>query len=75
MEEIDLRKIRGKEISMIFQDPRASLNPSITIGTQISEILETHSGLSRKEAENEVIPLLTSIGLPCLLYTSDAADE
>ena len=64
MEEIDLRKIRGKEISMIFQDPRASLNPSITIGTQISEILETHSGLSRKEAENEVIPLLTSIGLP-----------
>ena len=64
MDEIDLRKIRGKEISMIFQDPRASLNPSITIGTQISEILETHSGISRKEAENQVIPLLSSIGLP-----------
>ena len=64
MDEIDLRKIRGKEISMIFQDPRASLNPSIKIGTQISEILETHSGMSRKEAESEIIPLLTSIGLP-----------
>ncbi len=64
MDEFELRKIRGKEISMIFQDPRASLNPSITIGTQISEILETHSGISRKEAENQVIPLLSSIGLP-----------
>ena len=64
MDEFELRKIRGKEISMIFQDPRASLNPSITIGTQISEILETHTGISRKEAENQVIPLLSSIGLP-----------
>ena len=54
MYDIDLRKIRCKEIIMIFQDSRSSLNPSITIGTQISEILETHSGLSRKEAENEV---------------------
>ncbi|MBK67771.1 MAG: methionine ABC transporter ATP-binding protein [Rickettsiales bacterium] len=64
MDEINLRKIRGKEISMIFQDPQASLNPSITIGTQITEILETHSGLSKKDAEKEVIPLLSSIGLP-----------
>ena len=64
MEESQLRKIRGKDISMIFQDPRASLNPSITIGTQLFEILETHSGIAKKEAKTEIIPLLSSVGLP-----------
>jgi ABC-type dipeptide/oligopeptide/nickel transport system ATPase component len=45
----DLRRIRGKEIAMIFQDPMTSLNPVLTIGRQIRESLQTHLGLSRRK--------------------------
>ena len=46
-----LRRIRGREIAMIFQDPMTSLNPVLTIGRQIREALETHFDMDRKEAE------------------------
>src|SRR5713226_5225767 len=47
----ELRRIRGKEFAMIFQDPMTSLNPVLTIGRQIREALETHFDMERKEAE------------------------
>ena len=60
----ELRRIRGKEIAMIFQDPMTSLNPVLTIGRQIVEPLETHFGISRKEAKRRAVELLEQVGIP-----------
>ena len=59
-----LRKIRGREIAMIFQDPMTSLNPVLTIGRQIREALETHFGMARKEAHARAVELLEQVGIP-----------
>ncbi|WP_423798590.1 ABC transporter ATP-binding protein [Neobacillus sp. SAB-20_R2A] len=59
-----MRKIRGNEIAMIFQEPMTSLNPSYTIGNQIGEALRLHMKLNRKEAEERSIELLTQVGIP-----------
>jgi oligopeptide/dipeptide ABC transporter ATP-binding protein len=59
-----LRRIRGREIAMIFQDPMTSLNPVLTVGRQIRETLETHFGLSRKAAQSRVVDLLEQVGIP-----------
>jgi oligopeptide transport system ATP-binding protein len=59
-----LRKIRGREIAMIFQDPMTSLNPVLTIGRQIRESLETHFGMDRKEAETKAAEALDRVGIP-----------
>jgi oligopeptide/dipeptide ABC transporter ATP-binding protein len=59
-----LRRIRGREIAMIFQDPMTSLNPVLTIGRQIREALETHFGLNRKEAESRAAELIDRVGIP-----------
>ncbi len=59
-----LRKIRGREIAMIFQDPMTSLNPVLTIGRQIREALETHFGMDRKEAEATATEALDRVGIP-----------
>ena len=60
-----LRKIRGGKISMIFQDPMSSLNPTMTIGAQVSEIIEEHKqGLSRKQLKEEVLRLLRLVRIP-----------
>lgn len=56
--------IRGKRIATIFQDPMTSLNPLLSIGYQISEVLRIHHGLSKKEAENEAIELLKKVHIP-----------
>ena len=56
-----LRKIRGNKISMIFQEPMSSLNPVFTVGNQISEALILHQGLSKKEAWEKSIELLTQV--------------
>ena len=48
MSEDELRKIRGAQIAMIFQDPLSSLNPVLTIGRQITEAIETHKGVERQ---------------------------
>ncbi len=58
-----MRKIRGNEISMIFQEPMTSLNPVYTIGNQLSEPLRLHQGLSRKEAWKKAIEYLTLVGI------------
>src|SRR5436309_5414395 len=59
-----LRKIRGREIAMIFQDPMTSLNPVLTIGRQIREALETHFDMNRKEAEARAGELIDRVGIP-----------
>lgn len=60
----EMEKIRGKEISMIFQDPMTSLNPTMTIGLQIMEGLRKHRGLSKKEAKERAIEMLRLVGIP-----------
>jgi oligopeptide/dipeptide ABC transporter ATP-binding protein len=59
-----LRRIRGREIGMIFQDPMSSLNPVLTIGRQIREALETHFDMDRREAEATAIEALDRVGIP-----------
>ena len=63
-DEDEMRKIRGKNIAMIFQDPMTSLNPVLTIGRQITEALELHLRLTNKEARNRAAELLTLVGIP-----------
>ena len=62
--EKQMRQIRGKAISMIFQEPMTSLNPVFTIGFQISEALEVHYRISKKEARQRAIQLLEKVGIP-----------
>ncbi len=58
-----LRGIRGAVVSLVPQDPGSSLNPVLTIGTQVREILEIHGRLDRREADRKVIELLNNVGL------------
>ncbi len=62
--ENEYRSIRGNEIAMIFQEPMSSLNPSISCGKQVLEILLQHTKLSKKEAKAEVFSLLNKVKLP-----------
>ena len=64
LSDLEMRKIRGNEISMIFQEPMTSLNPVFTIGDQISETLKFHLKLSKKEALNRSVELLKTVGIP-----------
>jgi len=64
MGEDDIRKIRGNEIAMIFQDPMTSLNPVFRIGRQLAEPLMIHKGLSKKEAWDRATELLRLVGIP-----------
>ncbi len=58
------QKIRGNKIAMIFQEPMSSLNPSMTCGKQVQEILLQHTNLSKKEAQNETLLLFEKVKLP-----------
>jgi oligopeptide transport system ATP-binding protein len=60
----DMRRVRGKEIAMIFQEPMTSLNPVLTIGRQIGEALELHMKMSPKQARNRTIELLERVRIP-----------
>ena len=60
----ELRKIRGKRISMIFQDPMTSLNPYLKISKQLTEPLEIHEGIKGKEALHKAIDALAEVGIP-----------
>lgn len=59
-----LRDRRGADIAMIFQDPLSSLNPVVTIGRQVTEVMERHRGMSRKEATPKAAELLDRVGIP-----------
>ena len=58
------RKITGKDIAMIFQEPMSSLNPCFTVGDQIMEAIEVHQGGSRKERKQKALSLLLQVGIP-----------
>lgn len=68
----ELRDLRGKEISMIFQEPMSSLNPVFTVGFQIAEVLRLHLGLSQRQAQARVLELLNEVGIPDPLAKSKA---
>ena len=59
-----MRDRRGADIAMIFQDPLSSLNPVVSIGRQVTEVMERHQGLSRKEAVPRAADLLERVGIP-----------
>lgn len=59
----EMRKIRGKQISMIFQDPMTSLNPLLTVGEQIAEVIYLHGGKTKKEAYNVACNMLETVGI------------
>ncbi len=60
----EMQKIRGADISMVFQDPMTSLNPTMKVGNQIMEGLIKHQGLSRTEARKKAVELLDQVGIP-----------
>jgi oligopeptide transport system ATP-binding protein len=64
MSDNEVRRIRGHEIAMIFQDPMTSLNPVLTINRQISEALQLHLGMNRDQARTRSIELLRMVGIP-----------
>ena len=59
-----IRKIRGKEISMIFQEPMTSLNPVFTVGEQIAEAIRLHEGLGRRDAMDKTVEMLRLVHIP-----------
>ena len=59
-----LRDIRGKDITVVFQEPMSSLNPVFTVGDQIGEVLQLHRGLSRRQSVERVVELLNEVGIP-----------
>jgi len=59
-----MRKLRGAEISMIFQEPMSSLNPVLTVGYQLGEVLQLHLNMSAKQARARAIELLREVGIP-----------
>ena len=64
LSEQDMRRVRGSDISMIFQEPSTFLNPVLTIGRQILEVLEAHWDIDEKERETRAIEMLATVGLP-----------
>jgi oligopeptide transport system ATP-binding protein len=64
MRKEEIRQIRGKDIAMVFQDPMTSLNPVLTIGRQITEALELHMDMDKRQARNRAIELLEMVNIP-----------
>ena len=64
LKERQMRKIRGKQISMIFQDPMTALSPVFTVGNQIEEVILEHNKISKQEAKRRTIELLNMVGIP-----------
>ena len=66
--EKEMRSIRGKKISMIFQDPMTALNPLMTVGDQIAEVVSLHEHCSKKESMNKAMQMLEMVGIPAERY-------
>jgi oligopeptide/dipeptide ABC transporter ATP-binding protein len=71
LDEHDLEDVRGHEIAMIFQDPMTSLNPTLRIGTQITEPLRRHLGMSKDQARRRAIELLEEVRIPNAAHRLD----
>ena len=63
MPDAELRKVRGRDVAMVFQDPMSSLNPVLTVGRQVTEVLERHRDMDRAVARAEAATLLDSVGI------------
>ena len=63
LSDVEIRKVRGADIAMVFQEPMTSLNPVLTIGRQITETLEHHMGIEREEADARAVELLGMVGI------------
>jgi peptide/nickel transport system ATP-binding protein len=59
-----MRDLRGRDMAMVFQDPMSSLNPVLTVGRQITEVLKRHRGMHGDEARDEAVSLLSRVGIP-----------
>ena len=64
LSDADIRKVRGRRISMVFQEPMTSLNPVLSIGLQLTETMEHHLGMSRDEASKKAVEYLRLVGIP-----------
>jgi oligopeptide/dipeptide ABC transporter ATP-binding protein len=64
MSDAEMRSLRGRRIAMVFQEPMSALNPVFTVGEQISDALRTNLGLSRQQARERVVELLSLVGIP-----------
>jgi peptide/nickel transport system ATP-binding protein/oligopeptide transport system ATP-binding protein len=64
LDDDQLRGVRGEQIAMVFQDPMSSLNPVYRVGDQISEMIRAHRDVSKREAADQVVELLRSVGIP-----------
>lgn len=64
VDDEEIRSVRGNKIAMVFQDPMTSLNPVLTIGTQIGESLELHLGMTREQSRKRAVELLKMVGIP-----------
>ena len=60
----ELRRVRGREIAYVFQEPMTALNPSFTVGFQVRETLRHHKGMSRQDAQRRAVELLELVGIP-----------
>jgi len=64
LDKESMRRLRGKELSMVFQEPMTSLNPVLTVGYQVAEVLTTHIGLSKRDAMANTVELLRAVKIP-----------
>lgn len=62
--EKEMQKLRGNEISMMFQDPMTALNPTMRVGSQISEVVSLHNNISKQEADKRAVEMLEMVGIP-----------
>ena len=61
--EEEMLRIRGGKVSMIFQDPMTALNPTMTVGSQIAEVVRLHNDISKQEAEQRAVQMLKMVGI------------
>ena len=66
--EKEMLKIRGAKIAMIFQDPMTALNPTMTVGSQISEVVLLHNEMTKAEAQQRTVEMLELVGIPAIRY-------
>jgi oligopeptide transport system ATP-binding protein len=64
MEDEELRRLRGRDIAMIFQDPMTSLNPSLKVRTQLAEVLVRHQNMEKRQAQARAVEMLERVGIP-----------